>query len=654
MKTPPLLIGATLVFWGWQSGLLIPAIIMAVILEGSLVTRRRFELSDRDFNRISDLCALIFIAVAIYRYASGTRNVAVLVPMPFFPLMAAQAYSTRGAVSMSAVSWAARKRKDSPLAEKSFDVGWPYFGLTILAASAANMRTNLFFVAAFILIAWALWLGRPRGYGRIFFAALVLAAGAIGFAGQVGLHQLHRWTETRFEEWLGDYYERDRDPYRNTTAFGDVGKLKQSSRIIFRVNASSDKPVPELLQEASYNHYDSSKWLALRGRFEPVPFKAGVWRLNADDGEQSIRVTSYFRKGKGLLKLPLGACAVSDLPVGRMVMNRFGAVKAEEAPPLASYLVKYGGSSRTDNPPDDMDLEIPDTEKQALLEVAQAQGLADIPPEKTADRLYGFFIQEFAYTLELKTPPKGTTHLADFLLNRRAGHCEYFATATVLLLRACGIPARYATGYRVYEYDRFEDCFVVRTRHAHAWTLAYINGQWQNLDTTPPSWLAAEEDLEPGWQGGMDFLGWLWLKFNLWRTAEQSSSWMLYLAVGLGGILVVTLWRIFFKKQKVLKHTAVGTAEQSIESKKESPWFRIAGQLEQEGLARQPAESWTDWLSRTDAALQVNADALKPILAMHYRLRFDPHGLNEDEIETMTVAVSDWLDEYERRRQDTT
>ena len=34
-----------------------------------------------------------------------------------------------------------------------------------------------------------------------------------------------------------------------------------------------------------------------------------------------------------------------------------------------------------------------------------------------------------------------------FLCEHRTGHCEYFATATTLLLRAAKIPARYAVGY---------------------------------------------------------------------------------------------------------------------------------------------------------------------------------------------------------------
>ena len=75
--------------------------------------------------------------------------------------------------------------------------------------------------------------------------------------------------------------------------------------------------------------------------------------------------------------------------------------------------------------------------------------------------------------------------LSHFLLQSRAGHCEYFATATVLLLRAAGIPARYCRGYAVQEFSKLENRFIVRDRHAHAWTLAYVDGIWTNFDTTP-------------------------------------------------------------------------------------------------------------------------------------------------------------------------
>ena len=87
---------------------------------------------------------------------------------------------------------------------------------------------------------------------------------------------------------------------------------------------------------------------------------------------------------------------------------------------------------------------------------------------------------------------RANTPLTRFLLTSRSGHCEYFATATVLLLRQLGIPARYAVGY--YVHEPAGSGYVVRERDAHAWCLAWNRqtGSWDDFDTTPASWVAIE------------------------------------------------------------------------------------------------------------------------------------------------------------------
>src|SRR5262249_14731214 len=54
---------------------------------------------------------------------------------------------------------------------------------------------------------------------------------------------------------------------------------------------------------------------------------------------------------------------------------------------------------------------------------------------------------DYGYTLEL---PKTavTDPLAYFLFTRKKGHCEYFASAMAVMLRALGIPSRLATGFQ--------------------------------------------------------------------------------------------------------------------------------------------------------------------------------------------------------------
>ena len=54
MKTPPFLLAAALLFWGWQTWFLIEGAIMAVVLESSRFIKARWELADDDFARIRE------------------------------------------------------------------------------------------------------------------------------------------------------------------------------------------------------------------------------------------------------------------------------------------------------------------------------------------------------------------------------------------------------------------------------------------------------------------------------------------------------------------------------------------------------------------------------------------------------------------------
>jgi transglutaminase-like putative cysteine protease len=120
----------------------------------------------------------------------------------------------------------------------------------------------------------------------------------------------------------------------------------------------------------------------------------------------------------------------------------------------------------------------------------------------------------------------------DFLHRSKSGHCEYFATATVLLLRAGGIPARYATGFAVNEKSELENAYIVRTRHAHAWARAWVNGTWINIDTTPPSWLSIEAEDSSVWSAITDW--WSWARFRSAGMGQQRRTKAAYYRGGCG------------------------------------------------------------------------------------------------------------------------
>ena len=102
---------------------------------------------------------------------------------------------------------------------------------------------------------------------------------------------------------------------------------------------------------------------------------------------------------------------------------------------------------------------------------------------------------------------------------------------TVEVLRAAGIPARYATGFAVLEYSAIEGAYVVRTRHAHAWTRAFVDGRWLEVDTTPPDWAAEEEAEAPVWQGLMDLLRYLGFRWSMRGEFRAGDGWYWVLAL---------------------------------------------------------------------------------------------------------------------------
>ncbi|MGC1645348.1 MAG: DUF3488 and transglutaminase-like domain-containing protein [Candidatus Sulfotelmatobacter sp.] len=91
----------------------------------------------------------------------------------------------------------------------------------------------------------------------------------------------------------------------------------------------------------------------------------------------------------------------------------------------------------------------------------------------------------FGYTLQLpQTPVKDP--IANFLFERKQGHCEYFASAMAVMLRTIGIPSRVVTGFRSDEFNDLTGNYVVRAKDAHAWVEAYFPGYgWETFDPTP-------------------------------------------------------------------------------------------------------------------------------------------------------------------------
>jgi hypothetical protein len=92
---------------------------------------------------------------------------------------------------------------------------------------------------------------------------------------------------------------------------------------------------------------------------------------------------------------------------------------------------------------------------------------------------------EYTYTLDLTRDDKGIDPAEDFLLNTKAGHCQRFATALVLMLRTQGIPSQMVLGYRGCE-GRGDGWYDVREDQAHAWVEVLVPAPADELPAAAP------------------------------------------------------------------------------------------------------------------------------------------------------------------------
>ena len=109
-----------------------------------------------------------------------------------------------------------------------------------------------------------------------------------------------------------------------------------------------------------------------------------------------------------------------------------------------------------------------------------------LTPAERVQKLHYFLRDsgEYSYTLDLTVTNPNLDPVEDFLLVRKSGHCEYFASAMTLMLRAAGIPSRMVTGFRTGRWVEDTKTLVIEQRHAHAWVEAFVNGKWLIIDPT--------------------------------------------------------------------------------------------------------------------------------------------------------------------------
>lgn len=334
--------------------------------------------------------------------------------------------------------------------------------------------------------------------------------------------------------WVGSQYEfedRPESPLRSYTGFtnevqlGELGQILESNRPVMQVRCSradngEDIPVEQAARMMGYSEplfrgsvmgrYENGRWRVLKESQTAAPLvpprdlrRFIQQRIILHDsstrtlfGLHPIYGTSFE---KGLIRPRMDVATsilirddeddrqkqASDIeyslysrPRDRPSVRPYPGVRAQMARRelLPKFLELPSGLTRLRQLASELDGQVNRFEQsEEPIDLRVAHRIED----------YLGHNQEFTYSLKAEIIDGSIDPVEDFLFNRKSGHCEYYASAMALLLRAANIPSRLVSGFKGGEQDTYSGAFVVEERHAHAWVEALINGRWQTFDPTP-------------------------------------------------------------------------------------------------------------------------------------------------------------------------
>lgn len=464
---------------------------LAVLYAASLFLPQRFE---RDSGGIWGLRLLVYATLAVLgRAPTGAPG--------YF--VDAQAFTTAGLIAGGELILQAFRR---PPQGARFD-GWivSLSGVIFLIACNTN-RGHIWLTAPMYMMFLLLSLVdlRPRaarqglfsGTRRVLMLCIAVTLGA-------ALHQT-LWAYRGSIIALGARIFTERGPGSQGANLGDAPSLSSSfssgasTARLMRIEGSLND---SHLRMAAYDDYQNGMW-------GPATSKRNIASAlpneTREEDEHKVRRTKtdakiiVLRDTGGILFAPLNSWALLPAEGQSFDWDRYqGPIKTEEPPPVSYYIIDskadVDGVPTTQGPlcvaPSRLQrarlLVVPTEIDPRVKALAQEVSLEGNSPAEKAALIVDYLFKTNKYSLNFVRGAQDP--VSDFVLNKKAAHCQYFASAAVMMLRSVGIPARYVTGY--YAHEAGDDgATIVRGRDAHAWTEAFIDGVgWVVLDATPPA-----------------------------------------------------------------------------------------------------------------------------------------------------------------------
>lgn len=311
------------------------------------------------------------------------------------------------------------------------------------------------------------------------------------------------------------FFQNNHGESLRTTGFsehvdlGVIGPVKQDPSIVMRVelpdhSGNESKREPLYLRGVAYNRYDGKSWSnSLPHRRILTELPEGTFTLRTA-GTKPSALARQLRQD--ILLEPLDTAVLFGAPFPTAVIGNFLSVQSDLMGSLHSPFPLHTRSQYTvySSPttlnagekkaaallyPDfilQQYLQVPVMSAQ-IIELARQVTQPATSVAQTVALVHTHLLAHYRYNLDV--PSLQSAHpLEDFLLTRKTGYCEHYATAMVVMLRTVGIPARLVTGFLATEWNEFGGYYTVRQRDAHAWVEVYFpQSGWITMDPTPPA-----------------------------------------------------------------------------------------------------------------------------------------------------------------------
>lgn len=473
---------------------------------------------------------------------------------------------------------------------------------------------------------------------------------------------------------------------------GSFGRIKSDDTVVMRVRfdppeARSQQPL--YWRGVALDRYDGQAWRKTR-RFRRglTPEAGGLRRMPWSEGEPSdwIKQEIYLEPmaQQVLFSLaPLEAVRLSaDEGRGRrphLELDRQGDVYYDQRGALAFRYEAYT-SPRARPAALDMPLsayrstlaaqqrfarrftQLPDNLSPEIAALA-AEIVGDAPTVgEAARRVRDHLRTQYSYTLDLQRDPTKPP-LDDFLFQQRAGHCEYFATAMVMLLRTQGVAARSVNGFLGGTWNEVGEYVAVRQGDAHAWVEIWWPGggwgpaSWWPYDPTPAAEVLESSAEDPSLIAqAVDALTLRWYRWvieydlaaqigalqaisdavkSAFQAVEPVTRWRprgdaLWILLG-GAALIFGLWRWRHRRPKAA--TAAHHAQGMI--------HRLSRHYGALGLPRPPSATAREYLDLLRGGGAPAIEVASALVSLYEEARFSGAPLDPDQRAQAEAALDD-------------